>query len=197
MTASSCSTTRIVFPRSRSLLEGLDEALVVDGVEADGGFVADIEDAHEPGADLRSEADALALTAGEGAGRAVEGEVLEADVDEEPEAGGDLLHDLGGDHALAVGEGAVVGFQPGDPGEAAVDGHGGGLDDGVAVDGNAKDFRLEPPALAHLAGALGHEALDLGAHVVGFGVLVPAFEVGDDALERGPEADDPAPRRVR
>ena len=61
-------------------LERGDEAVVVGGVEADGGLVADVEDAHERRADLRGEADALGLAAGERAGAAVEREVVEADV---------------------------------------------------------------------------------------------------------------------
>ncbi len=44
-------------------------------VEADTGFVEDVEDTAEAGADLGGEADALAFSAGEGGGGAVEGEV--------------------------------------------------------------------------------------------------------------------------
>ena len=43
---------------------GLDEALVVLDVEADGGFVEDVEDAGEVGAELGGEANALGFAAG-------------------------------------------------------------------------------------------------------------------------------------
>ena len=44
-------------------LQRFEEAVVVLLVEADRRFVEDVEDAREAGADLRSEADALALAA--------------------------------------------------------------------------------------------------------------------------------------
>ena len=46
-------------------LERLDEARVVDGVQADGRLVADVEHAHEAGAYLRREAYPLPLAAAE------------------------------------------------------------------------------------------------------------------------------------
>src|SRR5690606_4915431 len=56
-----------------------DEAGVVALVQADGGLVEDVARADELGADLRRQADALRLAAGEGAGLAVQREVLQAD----------------------------------------------------------------------------------------------------------------------
>jgi hypothetical protein len=47
-----------------------------------------------------SQADALRLAAGERVGRTVEREVVEADVDQEGQAGGDLLDDLVADLGL-------------------------------------------------------------------------------------------------
>jgi hypothetical protein len=94
------------------VLKGADEAGVVGGVEADGGLVADVEDAGKAGADLGGEADALGLAAGEGAGRAAQGEVAEADIVQEAEAGDDLFDYGLGDGALSWGEslpGAVGG----------------------------------------------------------------------------------------
>ena len=86
------------------VFEGVDEALVVALVEADGGLVEDVEDAAEARADLRGEADALAFAAGEGGGGAVEGEVAEADGVEEFEALDDLALEAVGDDAVAAGE---------------------------------------------------------------------------------------------
>ena len=59
--------------------QGVEELDVVAGVEADGGFVEDVEDAAEVGAQLRGETDALAFAAAEGGGGAVELEIAETD----------------------------------------------------------------------------------------------------------------------
>jgi hypothetical protein len=80
--------------------EGGDEAVVVALVEADGGLVEHVARADQAAADLRGQADALGLAAGERRGAAVEREVLEADAREEAEAVVDLLEDRLGDDAL-------------------------------------------------------------------------------------------------
>jgi hypothetical protein len=59
--------------------QGIEELDVVAGVEADGGFVEDVEDTAEVGPQLGGEADALAFAAAEGGGGAVELEVAEPD----------------------------------------------------------------------------------------------------------------------
>ncbi len=86
------------------VFEGVDEALVVSLMEADGGFVEDVEDSAEAGADLRGEADALAFAAGQGGGGAVEGEIAEAYGVEKFEALDDLALEAVGDDAFAAGE---------------------------------------------------------------------------------------------
>ena len=98
--------------------EGPDEAVVVVGVQADGGLVAHVEHAGESAADLGGEADALGLAARESAGRAAHGDVVEADAVEELEAALDLLEDLVGDDHFALGEGG--GLVDGGSGAASV-----------------------------------------------------------------------------
>src|SRR3712207_8417012 len=56
------------------------------------------------GADLGGQADALALAAGQGAGGARQGQVVEADIDQEGEPVADLLQDARGDLVLLLGE---------------------------------------------------------------------------------------------
>ena len=63
-----------------------DEAGGVGGMEADGRLVEDVDHAAQAGTELGGELDALDFAAGEGAGGAVEREVIEADVLEEIEA---------------------------------------------------------------------------------------------------------------
>ncbi|GAA3352074.1 hypothetical protein GCM10020358_84960 [Amorphoplanes nipponensis] len=99
-------------------------ALDVVRVQADGGFVEDVGDVGEGGAEVADHLDALGLAAGEGAGGAVEGEVAEADLDEGV-------------------EGAVAGWsaagrrrfvEVADPGGEVADLHGAGVGDGDAGD---------------------------------------------------------------
>ena len=77
--------------------ERVEQALVVARVEADRGFVEDVEHADEAAADLAGEADALRFAAGERGGGAFEREVFEADVVQEAEAAADFFEDLVGD----------------------------------------------------------------------------------------------------
>ena len=89
-------------------VKGAEEGSVVAGMKANGGFVEDVEDALEVGAELSGEADALGLAAGKSGGRAVELEVAESDLIEEVEA----LYDLGENVAtdLEIASGKFEGF---------------------------------------------------------------------------------------
>ena len=77
-----------------------EQAGVVALVQADRRLVEHVEHAGQAGADLRRQADALALAAGQGARGAQQGEVVETDIDEEPEPLVDLLQDADGDLQL-------------------------------------------------------------------------------------------------
>src|ERR671921_787157 len=82
--------------------EGLDQPGVVALVQPDGGLVEHVEDADQPGADLGGQPDPLRLPAGQRAGRPVEGEVVEADVEQELQPSVDFLEHPGRDVPLAV-----------------------------------------------------------------------------------------------
>ena len=84
--------------------ERLDELVVVALVEPDGRLVEHVEHPDQPRADLGCQPDALGLATRQGRRRALEGEVVEADVAEEGESGVDLLQHSFGDHGLAVVE---------------------------------------------------------------------------------------------
>ncbi len=81
-------------------LQGVDEPGVVALVQADARLVEHVEDAHELTADLRRQSNALRLAAAQGAGHAVERQVVEADVDHEVEPLANLLQDGLGDELL-------------------------------------------------------------------------------------------------
>jgi hypothetical protein len=74
--------------------------VVVALVQADRGLVEDVEHAGEARADLRGEADALALAARERAAGARQRQVFEADIVEEGQPLADLLEDGLGDLVL-------------------------------------------------------------------------------------------------
>ena len=139
--------------------ERLDEPVVVALVQADRRLVEDVQHADEPGADLRGETDALRLTAGERPGRAVEAEVVEADVEEEAKPLVDLLEHPLADLALAVRHlqaAQVVGGIPDAEGADLGDVLGSGL--GV-VEQDGADDRLQPGPLALGTRHLAHETL--------------------------------------
>ena len=104
MVSSSCSTTRTVLPRSRRPFRVSQQAGVVARVQADGGLIQHVQHAHQARADLGGQADALGFAAGERAGRALQGQVIQADIHQEAQAGLDLLQDALGDGLLARGE---------------------------------------------------------------------------------------------
>ncbi len=100
MASSSCSTTITVLPRSRSRLQRFQKPGVVALVQPNRRLVEHVEHAGEPGADLRRQPDALALAAGQGAGRAGEREIIEPDIDQEFQPRADFLEDADSDFVL-------------------------------------------------------------------------------------------------
>ncbi len=162
-------------------LEGFEQPRVVALVQADGRLVQHIEHAGEAGADLRGEADALALAAGQRAGGAGEGEIFEADVVEEFQAVADFLEDAPGDLVL-LGVERLRQFE--EPVAGALDRQFGDLADVLAVDLDAQRLGLEAIAVAGGAGHVGEVLAEFFARPVALGFLEAAFEIGDDALER-------------
>ena len=174
--SSSCSTTSTVLPRSRSPPEGVEQPAVVALVQADRRFVEHVEHAHEPGADLGGQADALRLAARERAGGAVEREVVEPDCGHEPEPVGDLLEDLGGDCLLTRSEGK----RP-EPRHGLLDRELHHVVDGAVPDAHRERLAAQPLPAARRARTHGHEALDLRPRLVGGGLPVFALKVRTQA----------------
>ena len=160
--------------------ERVDQALVVALVQADRGFVEDVEHAHQTGADLGGEPDPLGLAPGQGAGGPGQRQVVEPHIDQEPQALADLLEEPLGDHLLAFGQ-----LQGVDEGAGVADRQIGELGDVEPVDRDGERLGLEAGALAGSARDLAHELLELVALGVGFGLLVTTLDVGDHALVGG------------
>ncbi len=160
-----------------------DQARVVGRMQADGRLVADVEHAHQAGADLGREANALRLAAGERRGAAVQRQVVEADFDEEVEAGANLLEHLVGDGLLARVERRLGAGERREPLLRLEDAQRGCLRDVLVADAHRARLWLEARALAGRAGHRRHVALELLAHVLGIGLFVAARQVADHALE--------------
>ena len=150
-------------------LQGADQPGVVALVEADARLVEDVEHAHQAGADLGGQPDALRLAAGEGVGGALERQVVESDVDQEAEPLPDLLEDLAGDQELALASAAPSGARPGRAPACANQSCASRI--GIRVTSTierpstvtARTLRLEPRALAGRAGARRHVALQISS----------------------------------
>ena len=84
--------------------QGVEQLLVVPLVQADRRLVEHVQHADQAGADLGGEPDPLRLAARQRGGRPVEREVVEPHVEQEAEAGVDLLEDEPGDRHVPLGQ---------------------------------------------------------------------------------------------
>jgi hypothetical protein len=149
--------------------QGLDEPLVVPLVEPDRGLVEDVEHPYQPRADLGGEPDPLGLPPGQGGRRPGEGEVVEADVEQEADPGPDLLQHPLGDLRLPLGELEPVQELVGLPQRQRRH-----LVDAPAADGDRQGDRVEPAPAAGVAGHLPHVLLIPLPGPVRLGPLVAA-----------------------
>ena len=85
-------------------LERLDQALVIALVKADRRLVQNVQNAHEAGADLCCQANALGLTAGKRRRGAIERQIVESDIDQKTQALQDFLDDAPADELLTLGK---------------------------------------------------------------------------------------------
>src|SRR5699024_8388027 len=84
--------------------QGLEQARVVALMQADGGLVEYIHHAYQDRTDLAGQADALRLTARERISLAVQGQIIEADVDQRMQALAHLLENPPGDLTAPSGQ---------------------------------------------------------------------------------------------
>ncbi len=146
-------------------------------MQADGRLVQDVEHAHQAGADLGGQADALRLAAGQGGGAATEGQVVEADVEQKGETCPDLLDDPFGDVGLALVELEVGDEVGGLPQRQRRD-----LVDVPVVDRDRQCDRVQARTTADVARDFPHVLLVVVAGRVGLGVLVTSAEERDDTF---------------
>ena len=151
-------------------LERRDQLGVVALVQADRGLVEDVQHAHQRGADLGRQADALRLAAGQRRGGAVHRQVADADVLQEAQPLGDLAQDQPRDVTVGLGQLDLLQplQRPARRQRAEV------LDPRPADEHRAR-LRAQPRAAADRAGAQRHELLDLLARALGVGLAVAAL----------------------
>ncbi len=159
----------------------VEKPRVVALMQPDRRLVEHIEHAGQARADLRGEADALALAARERARSPRQRQIVEPDITQEREAVDDLLQDAVGDLVALGVELRRQALGPVDRGADREQAH---LADVLAVDLDRQRLGLEAKAMTGLAGRRGHVALDLLARPLAFGLAVAAVEIGDHALER-------------
>ncbi len=162
--------------------QGRDQLRVVPLVQPDRRLVEDVQDAHQGRADLGRQPDPLGFTARQRHARSIEREVVEPDVDEEPEPGDDLLEDLVGDRPVPLAERLA---ETGHPGERVRDRQRRDVPDVPVTDRHRQDLGAQPLPAAGRTRLADHVLLELGAHEVRVGLAEAPVEVRDDALERG------------
>ena len=69
-------------------------------MQADAGFIQDVKNADQAGADLSSQANALRFPAGQAGGGAVQGQIMQADIEQECDAATNFLKQLRRDEPL-------------------------------------------------------------------------------------------------
>src|SRR5690606_12610398 len=161
----------------------LDEPLVVARVEADARLVEHVGDPRELAAELARQTDALRLAAGERRPRAIEGEVLEPDVQEEREAAPDFAQRALRDGALGLAE-----LELREPRRTVADREREHLRDRASGEAHGQALRTEPSPVASIAPDLAQVLPILLPHALGRGLAVPAHQRRDHALEANPPA---------
>ncbi len=111
-----------------------------------------------------------------------QGEIVEADVDEEVQPVADFLQDAGGDFVLLLGEACSADLSN-QMLAARIDSLR-DLADVLAADLDRQRLRFQPVAVAGLARVRGLVAGEFLAHPFAVGLAPAAVDVADDALER-------------
>ena len=118
-------------------------------MESNRGLVKDIETSREPGANLGGQPDSLRLAPGKAGRGPRQRQVVEANVDHEPQAGSDLIQDAAGHGLLAIAQ-----LQTLEEANGLGDREAGNFRDVETGDGDSQRLGLEPSAPADGAGPL-------------------------------------------
>ncbi len=165
--------------------ERRDHLHVVFRMQADARLVEHVEHPHQPGADLRGQADALRLAAGKRAGAPVEAQIVEPDAQQQFQPAADLAQHLPAGVRAAAGR-----LDRAEKRVQFVEVELADLVDGLALDGEQQPGGPDARAVAIGAGVLHHHLVEPGLHPgTGFAALPVAAVVPLDAPRDSAEAD--------
>ena len=149
-------------------------------MQTDARLIQHVQHAGKRTADLGGQADALTFTAGKGARRAGQCQVIQTHTLQELQPVLDLLHDLAADLPLLFGQIRLIFCNEL---QLLPDGHLAEFTDVLIPDGHGQHHRLQAAAMAVRALDAGHEAADLFFHPLAVGLAEAALQVLDDALK--------------
>ncbi|CVG16775.1 Uncharacterised protein [Serratia marcescens] len=155
------------------------QALVVALVQADRRLIQYVHHAHQAGADLAGQTDALRFAAGERLRRAGQRQVVQADVHQEFQAIADLFQHFFGDLGALAAELHVL-----EEGHRMADAQIGDLRQRGVFDEHVARFFAQASAVARGARAVADELRQFFAHRAGFGLFIAALHVVQHAFER-------------
>ncbi len=122
--------------------ERVEQHAVVARVQTDGGFIEDVTHAAQIGAELRGEPDALRFAAAQGRRGPVQGQIGQAHIGEEPQAGLQLGQNVTRDLGVAALE-----FEAVEQGAAGLHRQTGEIGDGPVAEPNRQCLGIEAPAI--------------------------------------------------
>ena len=193
-------------PDVTQMAERIEQAIIVALVQADAGFIKNVEDADEARADLRGEPDALRFTAAERAALAVQREIAQPDIVEKTQARTNLLQRFRRDLRLHLRQSKTgekdIRLVHGQRAEIH-DGEAGDLQTRIAdcglrnsysrfhiphsafrIQSDRQHLGLEPLAVARVAVSRIHERLEPVAREFTLALRVEPLQVRHHALER-------------
>ena len=158
-------------------LQGPQQPGIIPVVQADGGFVENVEHPYQAAADLAGQADPLGLAARQGRCRAIQCKVMQPHVHQEAEASADLFEGIfGNENLFGLQIQAVKEFL----GQA--DGHGGEIRYGSIPNPNGQRFGLKAPPVAVRADHIAHQILELLPEARSTSPAIPFHFKGHDPL---------------
>ena len=158
-------------------VEDLHQPVAVPRMQADGGLVQHVQRVHQGRADGGGEVHPLQLAAGQGAGLAVEGQVVQAHAHEVVEAAADLV-----EHQLRHLVAAAFQFQVPEVGMGLGDAHAVDVGDVPSGDPEVQPLRLEAGPVAVGAGDVAAVARQEHAHVHLVALALQPLEPAADAI---------------
>ena len=147
-------------------------------MQTDAGFIQNIQHAHQTGADLGRQSDALALAPRECPGGPGECQIAEAHTAQEIQSAADFLDDLGRDQPLFLCECQAV-----QKGRRVHHRKSGEFRNVLSAHRHRQSGLLQALASAGGAGRLRHAGFDLRPHSRALGLAIAPFQIRNNALE--------------